>query len=62
MDQQETFNWLVERSRRLTEVERELEELRVRHAETCLELAHYHVKPIVDAELEAERRTKALQL
>ena len=60
MDQQQTFNWLVERDRKLCQIERVLE----RNVELCvalaLEIAKENVAPIVSRGLDAENRTRGL--
>jgi len=54
MNQAETFEWLRERSNRLSEVEAENQRLLEDNVRLTLELARLTVKPLVDAEREGE--------
>lgn len=54
LDQQETFNWLVERSNRLDQVEAENVQLQEELVVRTLELARLQVKHVVDRQNRAE--------
>jgi hypothetical protein len=55
MNQDETFEWLRQRSNRLDEVLAENQRLESENVRLALELARLQTKPMIDAEREGER-------